>query len=76
MKIKIYLSILIILLISISAISVFWKKPQYIYLDECYRVVEDCVFFDSKKRPLYISYKDCSVPPRKVKVGNIIFVEK
>lgn len=78
MKVKIYLIILFLVLIMVSTLSLILKNKNknYIYLDECYRVAEECVFFDSKERPIYLSYKDCSVPPRRIKIKNYIFVEK
>lgn len=78
MKIKIYVSILIILLILVSIIILFSKNigKKYIHLEECYRVVEECVVFDTQHKPIYIAYKDCSVPPRRVEIRDYIFVEK
>lgn len=78
MRNNIYFFILIISFIALIIVIIFNEKmnKRYIYLEECYRVVEECVSFTQGDYPLYVAYKDCSVPPRNVRIRDTIFVEK
>ena len=69
----IILSIIIILIMVASFITT--NDNKYIFLEECERLSEESVVF-GKNKPYYLVYKDCSQPPKRIKIKNYIFVEK
>lgn len=66
---------IIIILIMIASFIATNDNNKYIFLEECERLAEESVVF-GKNQPYYLVHKDCSQPPKRIKIKNYIFVEK